>query len=90
MSPLITNKRFPSGIPSFYKIVTEVMTCPNVCCRRVELVLLHGPESEPQGTAAWLEARPHLARHHHIRLTHPKVLAEPIVALLGMCAGQAS
>ncbi|DBB17173.1 TPA: hypothetical protein ACH3X3_014241 [Trebouxia sp. C0006] len=43
--------------------------------RRVELVLLHGPDSEPQGTAAWLEARPHLARHHHIRLTHPKDLA---------------
>lgn len=42
-------------------------------CRRVELVLLHGPDAEPQGTAAWLEARPHLARHHHIRLTHPKV-----------------
>ena len=41
--------------------------------RRVELVLLHGPESEPEGTAAWLQARPHLARHHHIRLTHPKV-----------------
>lgn len=41
--------------------------------RRVELVLLHGPDAEPQGTAAWLDARPHLARHHHIRLTHPKV-----------------
>ena len=45
--------------------------------RRVELVLLHGPDAEPQGTAAWLDARPHLARHHHIRLTHPKVKPPP-------------
>ena len=41
--------------------------------RRVELVLLHSPDSEPKGTIAWLKARPHLARHHHARLSHPKV-----------------
>lgn len=42
--------------------------------RRVELVLLHSQESEPQGTIHWLKARPHLARHHHARISHPKVL----------------
>lgn len=42
-------------------------------CRRVELVLLHAPESEPKGTIHWLKARPHLARHHHARLSHAKV-----------------
>ena len=42
-------------------------------CRRVELVLLHSPESEPKGTISWLKSRPHLARHHHARLSHPKV-----------------
>ncbi|KAK9808186.1 hypothetical protein WJX73_006212 [Symbiochloris irregularis] len=42
--------------------------------RRVELVLLHD-QSEPSGTGAWLKARPLLARHHHIRLSHPKDMA---------------
>lgn len=37
--------------------------------RRVELVLLHPPSGElPGHTAAWLARRPHLTRHHHIRL----------------------
>ena len=44
-----------------------------IFCRRVELVLLHEGGNDPIGTAAWLSARPHLARHHHIRLSHPKV-----------------
>ena len=50
-------------------------------CRRVELVLLHEEGAEPSKTAPWLEARPNLARHHHIRLTHPKVRGRT-------CAGQ--
>ena len=45
----------------------------NELYRRVELVLLHEEGAEPSKTAPWLEARPNLARHHHIRLTHPKV-----------------
>ena len=43
------------------------------CCRRVELVLLHRPGMEPTGTAAWINPRPLLARHHHARLSNPKV-----------------
>ena len=54
---------------------------PQVCCvgvrRRVELVLLHSPGRDPSGTLAWLEPRPLLARHHHVRLSHPKVAALP-------------
>ena len=42
-------------------------------CRRVELVMLHEEGAEPSNTAPWLEARPNLARHHHIRITHSKV-----------------
>lgn len=36
--------------------------------RRVELVLLHYPGPSPIGTAAWLDARPLLTRHHHVDL----------------------
>lgn len=35
--------------------------------RRVELVLLHSQPGLPRGTAAWLDARQLLTRHHHIR-----------------------
>ncbi|RMZ52451.1 hypothetical protein APUTEX25_000030, partial [Auxenochlorella protothecoides] len=35
---------------------------------RVELVLVHAMDGVPSGTAAWLDARPLLTRHHHIRL----------------------
>ena len=38
--------------------------------RRVELVLLHPSDEQPQGTAAWLAPRPQLARHHHLRLAN--------------------
>ena len=38
--------------------------------RRVELVLLHPSDVQPQGTAAWLAPRPQLTRHHHIRLAN--------------------
>ena len=38
-------------------------------------MLLHEEGRDPRGTAAWLAGRPHLARHHHIRLSHPKVTA---------------
>ena len=51
-----------------------------VVCRRVELVLVHEEGGGPSGTAAWLAARPHLARHHHIRLSHPKVPFSPLAA----------
>jgi predicted acylesterase/phospholipase RssA/CRP-like cAMP-binding protein len=43
--------------------------------RRVELVLLHAPNSLPHGTLQWLESRPHLTRHHHIRLSRPESIA---------------
>jgi predicted acylesterase/phospholipase RssA/CRP-like cAMP-binding protein len=43
--------------------------------RRVELVLLHSPTSLPHNTAAWLKARPHLTRHHHVRLSRPESVA---------------
>lgn len=36
--------------------------------RRVELVLLHSATSAPLGTEEWLNRRPHLTRHHHVRL----------------------
>lgn len=44
---------------------------PAAAVRRVELVLLQAdaPGSFPQGTAAWLGKRAHLARHHHVRLS---------------------
>ena len=40
--------------------------------RRVELLLLHAGR-DPSGTGAWLQPRPLLARHHHVRLSNPKV-----------------
>lgn len=43
--------------------------------RRVELVLVHRPDAVPEGTAAWLDARPLLTRHHHIRLSFEPDLA---------------
>jgi len=39
----------------------------------VELVLLHDSDADPKGTMAWLEPRPQLQRHHHIRLANDKV-----------------
>jgi hypothetical protein len=38
--------------------------------RRAELVLLHPVEDDyfPEDTLEWLGRRPHLARHHHVRL----------------------
>jgi hypothetical protein len=44
-------------------------------CRRVELVLLHDSDADPKGTLAWLQPRPQLQRHHHIRLANDKVTA---------------
>lgn len=41
--------------------------------RRVELVMLHDSDADPKGTMAWLEPRPQLQRHHHIRLANDKV-----------------
>jgi len=46
-----------------------------ISLRRVELVLLHSSDSLPHDTAAWLEARPHLTRHHHVRLSRPESVA---------------
>ncbi|KAK9862379.1 hypothetical protein WJX84_007181 [Apatococcus fuscideae] len=40
--------------------------------RRIELVLLHEPDAEPQGTAEWLKRRSYVCRHHHIRLSYMK------------------
>ena len=45
------------------------------CGRRVEVLLLHQAGSEPSGTLDWLKPRPLLARHHHVRLSHNKVLS---------------
>ena len=36
-------------------------------------MLLHASDADPTGTIQWLKARPHLARHHHVRLSHSKV-----------------
>ena len=36
-------------------------------------MLLHPSDADPTGTIQWLKARPHLARHHHVRLSHSKV-----------------
>lgn len=36
--------------------------------KRVELVLLHNVAKTPVPTAPWLDARPLLTRHHHVRL----------------------
>jgi hypothetical protein len=47
----------------------------SVAPRRVELVLLHEAGQAPSGTAAWLAARPRLARHHHIRTSNPQDMA---------------
>ena len=45
---------------------------PNACTaqlRRAELVLLHSVDDQlPTGTLGWLQNRPHIARHHHVRL----------------------
>lgn len=38
-------------------------------------MLVHEEGCDPTGTGPWLAARPHLARHHHIRLSHTKVSA---------------
>ena len=51
--------------------------------RRVELVLLHDSDADPKGTLAWLQPRPQLQRHHHIRLANDKVLGTLVVL---MCA----
>jgi hypothetical protein len=51
-----------------------LIECAGCAHRRVELLLLHQPGEEPSGTIAWLGSRPLLARHHHVRLSHPKVL----------------
>lgn len=43
--------------------------------RRVELVLVYARGDKPEGTSAWLDQRPLLTRHHHIRLHRPGDLA---------------
>ena len=58
-------------------------------------MLLHEEGAEPRNTGPWLEARPNLARHHHIRLTHPKVCLWHLVLVADLlepgwpCAGLA-
>ena len=47
-------------------------------------MLLHDSDADPKGTLAWLQPRPQLQRHHHIRLANDKVLGNIVVL---MCAG---
>lgn len=35
--------------------------------RRIELVLIHDNEKQPQNTILWISKRPLLTRHHHVR-----------------------
>jgi hypothetical protein len=54
--------------------------------RRVELVLLQEPNCKaPVGTLAWLNHRPLLTRHHHVRLNH----ASDVARLCRWIAGKA-
>ena len=50
-------------------------------------MLLHPSDADPAGTIQWLKARPHLARHHHVRLSHSKVRLDCVYQLsLCKCA----
>lgn len=40
---------------------------------RIELVLSHTSDSPPCGTAKWLDCRPHLRRHHHVRSSRSSI-----------------
>jgi hypothetical protein len=54
--------------------------------RRVELVILHDATCQrPTGTLEWLQQRPLLARHHHVRLT----IAQDVARLCRWIAGKA-
>ncbi|KAK9814559.1 hypothetical protein WJX72_007850 [[Myrmecia] bisecta] len=55
--------------------------------RRVELVMLHAADEEPTGTLEWLKLRPHLARHHHIRLSYSKDMARLARWMAGKAVG---
>jgi hypothetical protein len=65
--------RPPVEIGAYHKGV-ELRMMSSSFCRRVELVLLHDSDADPKGTLAWLQPRPQLQRHHHIRLANDKVL----------------
>ena len=54
---------------------------------RVELVLVHEVDATPQGTAAWLDARPLLTRHHHVRLGYDPDLARLSRWMAGRAVG---
>lgn len=56
-------------------------------CPQVDLVLMQPSERElPQGTAAWLDARPPLA-HHHVRLQNPEDFGRLARRLTGNATG---
>lgn len=55
--------------------------------RRVELVLLHDSDADPKGTLAWLEPRPQLQRHHHIRIHNDKDMARLARWMAGKAVG---
>jgi predicted acylesterase/phospholipase RssA/CRP-like cAMP-binding protein len=55
---------------------------------RVELVLLHpATAAQPTGTAAWLEKRPYLHTHHHLRLDDERDLRRLARRLTGRAVG---
>lgn len=55
---------------------------------RVELVLLHpSTAAHPTGTAVWLEKRPHLHTHHHLRLDDERDLRRLARRLTGRAVG---
>ena len=58
-----------------------------ISLRRVELVLLHSSNALPEGTSHWLKARPHLTRHHHVRLSRPDSVARLSRWMAGTAVG---
>ena len=48
---------------------------------------MHPTGAEPSGTLEWLRPRPLLARHHHIRLSHPKDVARVARWMAGKAVG---
>jgi lysophospholipid hydrolase len=72
-------------IEGFQGVLSIKWTRAASCCRRVELVLLHDSDADPKGTLAWLQPRPQLQRHHHIRLANDKVAHTPCRADVCNC-----
>jgi predicted acylesterase/phospholipase RssA/CRP-like cAMP-binding protein len=72
----VTSSGSPTATSTSVSAATAASFDPSlISLRRVELVLLHPSNTLPHGTAAWLQSRPHLTRHHHVRLSRPDSVA---------------